>query len=189
MNVMRWIRKWIRQLIAGRKRYPLKGLRKGSCINNFATKRAWPAVHSAFDLKFKAPRGTYTHHVGVNFLQKPLPPRGREWGSPLKGRQGRRTWASELSVWERYERRSNIGGEWARGENLERGARVTSVHAHTRAFKGVYATRVHSRRKSATCMAHESAWKKEGCGQEDDGRESRWRRSPSSILHKGTMGN
>lgn len=137
---------------------------------------------------------------GVNFLQKPLLSRGREWGSPLKGRQGRRTWASELLVWERYERRSNIGeargGTDARGGHpRKRCARERAyAHAHVCTRLKEFTQRVHTHiahgireHTPATCVAHESAWKKEGCGQEDDGRESRWRRSlarPSSILHK-----
>lgn len=117
----------------------------------------------------------------------------------LKGRQGRRTWASEplrvRTVWKTIQyrgegRRGEGGRERARGEALERGA---CVHTYTRTCTRLkeFTQRVYTTRpalaNAATCVAHESAWKKEGCGQEDDGRESRWRRSlvqPSSILHK-----
>lgn len=58
---------------------------------------------------------------------------------------------------------------------------VTCMHAYAHVY--TFAAHIHIYTHTPpTCVAHESAWKKEGCGQEDDGRESRWRRS--SILHK-----
>lgn len=157
-NERGWIRKQTRQLIMDRAKGTtlsppppsLKDHGRAPTLIIFSTRRAWPAAtHSAFDLKFKAPRGAHAqpaHNAGVNFLQKPLPPRAREWGGLLKGRQGRRTWASELSLWERYERRSNIGGNGREGR-LSKEVRVhtrTHAHARARASKGVYATRVHT---------------------------------------------
>lgn len=112
--------------------------------------------------------------------------------SPLKGRAR----SSHLNfrilrvrtVWKTIQYRREEGETGAKG-----GPR-RSVCARTRVYasEGVYATRAHiapalANARRTTCVAHESAWKKEGCGQEDDGRESRWRRSlvqPSSILHK-----
>lgn len=87
----------------------------------------------------------------------------------LKGRQGRRTWASELSVWERYERRSNIRGERTRGEALERGACIhtytctcTCVCTRLKKFtQRVYTPRRHSRTRLR-------AWRTKAPGKRKD---------------------
>lgn len=109
----------------------------------------------------------------------------------LKGRQGRRTWASEplrvRTVWKTI--------QYRRGTDARGGPRKRCVHTHTyvcvcvHVSKRVYATRVYTAPALANATYVRGARKRLEKGRmwSRRRRESRWRRSlvqPSSILHK-----
>lgn len=107
----------------------------------------------------------------MNFLQKPLPPWGREWGSLFKGParsshlsyrilRVRTVWKT-IQYWGRRE--EGRGGKQTRGEAFQRGARTRMY-----ASKGVYATR-NTHRVTALANAHRlRAWRTKAPGKRKD---------------------